>query len=166
MQIKLPFDPNQPVTGEASILIDEPQSVVFAFVAENYFQHYCQWAPEIVELESYDNNRVFVGAKGRQVREDNNALVESSFEVIQYQPPVQFAIQGISTAYQATYLTESHPQPTQTTLIFRFDLLEIDLFMRPFVKLIRAAIEEGAEATVEKIKALLQTQRVASASSK
>jgi hypothetical protein len=42
-----------------------------------------------------------------------------------------------------------------TRLTFKFDLLEIDFFMRPFEKLIRIAIEDGAENTVESIKNLI-----------
>ncbi len=160
MQIKLPFDSSQPVTGESSIIINESRSVVFSFIAENYFDNYCKWAPEVVELESFDNKKVFIGAKGRQVREDNDSLVESTFEVIDYTPNEKFVLQGFAPPYKSTYLTETLDKPTETKLTFKFDLLEIELFMRPFVKLIRAAIEEGAENTVEKIKELIVTQDV------
>ena len=40
-------------------------------------------------------------------------------------------------------------------MTFRFELLELEIFMRPFEKLIRSAIEEGAENTVENIKNLV-----------
>jgi len=40
-------------------------------------------------------------------------------------------------------------------LTFRFELTEIEVFMRPFQKLIRTAIEDGAENTVENIKNLI-----------
>lgn len=52
-------------------------------------------------------------------------------------------------------MTESQDQAAQTKLTYRFELLEIEIFMRPFAKLIRVAIEEGAENIVGNIKELL-----------
>jgi Polyketide cyclase / dehydrase and lipid transport len=164
MQIKLPFDPNQPVTGESSIVIDEPQGVVFSFIAENYFDNYQKWAPEVIEVEPLTEKKVIVGTKGKQIREDNGETVESIFEVTEFSPHSRFVLQGLSPRYQSTYVTEANDQSDQTKLTFRFDLLEIELFMRPFVKLIRAAIEEGAENTVSKIKELIAEQNACTAS--
>lgn len=164
MQIKLPFDPNQPVTGESSIIIDEPQDVVFSFIAENYFNNYRKWAPEVIEVQPLTDTVVMVGARGKQIREDNGEQVESIFEVTDFNPHSRFVLQGLNPRYQSTYLTEANDQPDQTKLTFRFDLLEIELFMRPFVKLIRAAIEEGAENTVAKIKDLIAEQNACTAS--
>lgn len=158
MQIKLPFDPNQPVTGESSVIIDKPQDVVFSFVAENYFDNYRKWAPEVIDVQPLAEAKVVVGTKGKQIREDNGEQVESIFEVTEFSPHSRFVLQGISPRYQSTYVTEANDQFDQTKLTFRFDLLEIELFMRPFVKLIRAAIEEGAENTVAKIKDLIAEQ--------
>ena len=59
---------------------------MFCFIAENFFLNYQKWAPEVVELEPLDGDKVFVGAKGRQVREDNDALIESIFEDNRIQP--------------------------------------------------------------------------------
>ena len=57
--------------------------------------------------------------------------------------------------YKHSYLLESNEQKQPTRLTFRFELLEIEVFMRPFEKLIRSAIEDGAENTVENIKNLI-----------
>jgi hypothetical protein len=45
-----------------------------------------------------------------------------------------------------------------TELEFCFEITELELFMRPFEKLIRMAIEEGAETTVTNIKNLLANE--------
>jgi len=42
-------------------------------------------------------------------------------------------------------------------LTFRFQLDDIELAMRPFLKLIRAAIQEGVTQTVTNIKELMET---------
>ena len=96
-----------------------------------------------------------VGAKGRQVREDNDSQIESIFEIVEFKPHSAFVIQGLSTPYKQTYMTVGEGKNTQTRLTFRFDLLEIEIFMRPFEQLIRVAIEDGAENTVERIRDLV-----------
>jgi hypothetical protein len=55
-------------------------------------------------------------------------------------------------------LIEKNAPQGNTELTFRFDLLEIEIFMWPFEKLIRVAIEEGAENTAEKIRVLLTSR--------
>ncbi|MCX7087569.1 MAG: SRPBCC family protein [Methylococcales bacterium] len=157
MKIKLPFGHSKRVVGEASIGIKASSKEVFSFIAENFFLNYPKWTPDIVALEYLEEgNSIFVGAKGRQVREDNGALVESLFEIVEYTPYSSFILQGSNIPYRNTYLTAR--EDDQTRLTFRFELLDIELFMRPFEKLIRIAIEEGAENAVEKIKELVTIQ--------
>ena len=72
MDIKLPFNPNAPVREEASTIIDASQKIVFAFVAENYFENYPKWAPEIIEAQPLDGKKIAAGIKGKQVREEND----------------------------------------------------------------------------------------------
>jgi hypothetical protein len=157
MKVMLSFGASKQVSGEASIVIKASSKDVFCFIAENFFLNYQEWAPEVIELEPLDGDKVFIGAKGRQVREDNDALIESIFEITEFNPYSLFAIQGLGLPYKQTYLIEDAEQGAQARLTFRFDLLEIEIFMRPFEKLIRVAIEDGAEAAVENIKNLLTT---------
>ncbi len=164
MKMKLSFGTSKQICGEASIVINASEMDVFCFVANNFFLNYPKWAPEVVELEALDGDQVRVGAKGRQVREDNDSQIESIFEVVEYNPHTIFVIQGLSTPYKQSYLVDSDDQGNQTKLTFRFDLLEIEIFMRPFEKLIRVAIEDGAENTVEKIRDLVHTHQMQLAS--
>lgn len=154
----LSFGSTKQVFGEASIVIKAKTQEVFCFIAENFFLNYQKWAPEVIELVPLDGDKVFIGAKVRQVREDNDELIESIFEITEFSPNSLFVLKGIGRPYKQTYLIEDEEQGVQTKLSFRFDLLEIELFMRPFEKLIRVAIEEGAENTVENIKALITAQ--------
>jgi Polyketide cyclase / dehydrase and lipid transport len=164
MKMKLSFGTSKQICGEASTVINASEVDVFCFIAKNFFLNYSKWAPEVVELEAFDGDQVRVGAKGRQVREDNDSQIESIFEVVEYDPYFIFAIQGLSTPYKQSYLVDSEDQGSQTKLTFRFDLLEIEIFMRPFEKLIRVAIEDGAENTVEKIRDLVHNQQMQIAS--
>ena len=156
MSIKLPFDLSKPLTGEASIDLDKPVDQVFAFVGERFFENYPKWALEVAEFEPLDGPEVFIGAKAKQSRNENNKTVMSIFEVVDYDPVYRLSIQGVNAPYRQYYqLSPSEHQANNTCLTFRFELTEIEVFMRPFEKLIRYAIEEGAENTVNNIKNLI-----------
>jgi len=153
--MKLPFDLSRPISGEASVEIDKPVDIVFSFIADRFFDNYPKWATDVVDLQPLDGNNVFVGAKAKQVREDNGSLIESVFEIVEYQPCIKFIFEGVNAPYKQSYLIVSKTEDEQTKLVFRFDLSEVEIFMRPFEKLIRVAIEDGAESTVENIKNLI-----------
>jgi hypothetical protein len=155
MAIPFPFDLNKAVAGEASIDIEQSISEVFEVIGQHFFDNYPKWAAEVVEFEPLDGRDVFVGAKARQVRKDNGVETESVFEITEFQPTHKLSFKGISAPYKQSYMLESGHNPQPTRLTFRFELLELDVFMRPFEKLIRYAIEEGAENTVENIKELI-----------
>lgn len=164
MKMKLSFGTSKQICGEASLVIEASSVDVFCFIANNFYINYPKWAPEVIELEALDGNQVRVGIKGRQVREDYDAQVESIFEVVEYEPHSKFAIQGLSTPYKQSYLVEGEVSSKPAKLTFRFELLEIEIFMRPFEKLIRVAIEDGAENTVEKIRDLVYAHQLQIAS--
>lgn len=155
MPIKLPFDATQAITGEASVCIEKPSQDVFHFIADDFFENYPKWSPDVVELMPLDSNEVAVGNKAKQVREDNGDRVESIFEITDYDPHLLFKFAGINSPYRHSYSLIEIPEQQATKLTFRFELLELDVFMRPFQKLIRLAIEDGAENTVNSIKTLL-----------
>ena len=155
MQIKFSFDSSKPVAGEASIEINKSINEVFSYIGEHFYDNYPKWAVEVVELEPLDGKEVFVGAKAKQVREEHGTKVESIFEITDYQPTMKLIFKGLNEPYAHIYFLESNEEMQSTRLTFRFELSDIEVFMRPFVKLIRSAIEEGAENTVENIKNLI-----------
>lgn len=158
MHLKLPFDSIKPVVGEASIEIDKPLNDVFCFVGEHFFDNYPKWAVEVVEFQPLDGKQVRVGAKAKQVRKDNDVEVESVFAITDFHPYDKLILQGITEPYKHSYLLEANEQKKPTRLTFRFELLELEIFMRPFEKLIRYAIEDGADNTVHNIKNLMTVE--------
>jgi hypothetical protein len=162
--MKFSLGSTEPVSGQASVMIETDSQAIFCFIAENFFINYPKWATEVVELECLTGTKVFMGTKGRQVRKDNDSLTESIFEVVEYSPFSLFALKGLDAPYKQTYSIEILDTGGDTKLTFRFDLLEIEVFMRPFEKLLRVAIEEGAETAVENIKTLISTQTLTTAS--
>jgi len=160
MHLKLPFDSSKPIVGEASVDIDKPVTEVFSYVGEHFFDNYPKWAVEVIAFEPLDGEKAFVGAKAKQVRLDNDAKIESVFEITEFQPHQALKLQGVSDPYKQSYLLDGNEQSKPTRLTFRFELLELEIFMRPFQKLIRLAIEDGAENTVENIKNLMAAEGV------
>ena len=159
MQLKLPFESTKSVAGEATIDIDKSADEVFAFIGEGFFNNYPRWAVEVVEFEPLDGNKVFVGAKAKQFRKDNESEIESVFEITDFQPSEKIALKGLNEPYKQSYILEEDIEKSKPTrLTFRFELLELEIFMRPFEKLIRYAIEDGAENTVENIKNLIAAE--------
>ena len=152
----LPFDPNKPIVGTASVVIQKSVQEVFTYIGEHFFDNYPQWATDVIEFEALDGKQVIVGAKAKQLRLDHGKEVLSVFEVHAYQPLNLLALKGITAEYQDCYqLAPLNNEPFATQLTYTFELLNIELFMRPFEKLIRIAIEDGAETTAENIKQLL-----------
>lgn len=157
MQIKFLLDSSDSITGEASIEIDRPIEDIYDYMGNHFFENYTKWAVEVVEFKP-ESEKVCVGAKAKQVRNDNGEKVESVFEIIDFNPNNSLVCQGVTAPYRQTYLLENENQKTKTRLTFRFELLELEMFMRPFQKLIRYAIEDGAESTVENIKNLIDVK--------
>lgn len=156
MLIKTPFDTPAPVSGEASIDIKSNQKDIFAFVADHFFENYTKWAPEVVEFEPMDGEVVRQGVRARQLRIERGCPEESILRVATYRPIEAFVLEGEEAPFTQHYLFESLDEDQEMSkLTFRFELRHLEVFMRPFQKLIRIAIEEGAEKTVENIGRLL-----------
>ncbi len=151
----LPFDSNRPIVGKASVIINKKIDEVFEFVGENFFENYPKWSSDVIEFEPLDGHEVVVGARARQLRKDQGKEVSSTFQVDAYQPLTLLRLKGVSDDYRDCYSLEKDEDGWTTKLTYSFELLNIDIFMRPFEKLIRVAIEDGAETTTENINKLL-----------
>ena len=72
---------------------------------------------------------------------------------------MRICFEGVSNPYRCDYLIESLDS-SDSRLTFIFELLSLDLHVRPFEKLVRIAIQEGTERTVKNIKKIIETERV------
>lgn len=145
----------KPVAGTAEDVVECSVDQVYAFIGLCFFENYPKWCPQVVELEQLTPPPIGEGAKGRQVTRDRGIDSESTFEVSRFEPSNRFEIKGNSEPFRSAYeLTPAADGATK--LSFTFELKELDLVMRPFQKLIRTALQEGAIQTVENIKQLLE----------
>jgi Polyketide cyclase / dehydrase and lipid transport len=152
------FDVSQPVIGKASIEINKPITDVFRFVGEKFFDNYPKWAQEVSDFKPLTGKDVFVGAKARQTRLEEYQKVESVLEVSEFEPPKKVTLTGVDAPLRYTYQLSDKEGQDVTKLEFSFEFLELEPVMWPFEKLIRTAIEEGAENTVENIKDLMNDE--------
>jgi hypothetical protein len=155
------FDITRPVMGKARVEINKPITYVFCFVGKKFFANYPKWTPEVAEFKPLTGDEIFVGAKAQQVRVEQGQKVESVFEVSEFEPPKKMTLVGVAAPFRNTYQFMGNADQDMTELEFCFEILELEIFMRPFEKLIRMAIEEGAENTVANIKNLLSDEQKA-----
>ena len=142
------------VRAQARTLIAEPTEQVFNFIAVDFVENYKRWSPEVVSLEPKSRGPVKVGSTYRQVRIDQGRRTESTFRVSRFEPGKQVEFEGTSNPFRVSY--ELHPIADKTRLIFTFELSRLELFMRPFEKLLRIALQEGAERVVFNIRHLIE----------
>jgi hypothetical protein len=146
---------SKPVAGSADDVVECPVSKAYDFVGLGFFENYTKWCPQVIELEQLSPPPLQKGTKGRQVTRDRGIDCESTFEVVEFMPTRSFQIAGLSEPFRSSYAFRSEANGA-THIAFTFELKEIDLVMRPFKKLIKTALEEGAIQTVENIKRLLE----------
>jgi hypothetical protein len=142
--------------AQASTLIASPPQAVFQFVAVDFARNYRRWSPEVQHLELLSPGPLAVGSRARQVRIDHGRRSEHTFRVVALEPPRRISFAEIGDRFRIDYRME--PAGDQTRLTFLFELRRVELYMRPFEKLISVALQEGAERVVGNIKRLIEAK--------
>lgn len=148
-----------PVVGKASTLVECSAMDLFKYVGDDLFQNYPKWSSEVKELEQLTPGPVQLGTEGRQVRVDQGRRTESRFRISAYEPGKRLTLVGVPDPFRCTYELQDIDSNKSTRLTFTFELLELLVVMRPFEGLVRVAIKDGAERTVQNIKRLVETQK-------
>ena len=150
------FGSSKPVVGRASIVIDAERDAVFQFVGFSFFENYPKWSPEVIKLEKLEGDGIGLGTLMRQVRQDHGHKSESTFLVSELDPPRKITFSGVSNAYRCIY--EFEEEGSATKLTFTFEFPELEMMLRPFEKLVRVAVQEGASRTARNLKGLIESQ--------
>jgi hypothetical protein len=153
----------EPVIAKARTLIECPPAEIFRYLGDGFFENYPKWSPEVVELESITDGPLKLGTIARQVRIDQGRRTETRFTINVYEPDKRLGFAGISDPFRCTYELRDI-NSGKSELIFTFELSEIQMFMRPFEKLIRVVVQEGAERTVRNLKQLTEANKCGMAS--
>ena len=147
-----------PVVGRAEIVIRSTPGTIFDFIGVNFFSNYPRWSPEVVELEKLSDGEIAVGTLGRQVRNDQRRRLESKFEVTKFEVARSVVFEGVPDPFRCTFVIRSIDAKVKTSLTFTFEGLELRPYMRPFEKLIRRVVQDGAVRTTRNIKHLIEFQ--------
>ena len=144
------------ISAKADILIFQKVEPVYRFIALEFVANYPRWSAEVVDLKPLSTGPVRLGYQARQVRVDQGHKTESTFEVAELEPLKRVSFQGITAPYRSLYEFESRSPSTHVT--FTFELKQLEPRMRPFEKLIRMALQDGAKRTVRKLKLLIEKE--------
>ena len=144
------------IATKADVLVFHEIEQVFRFAAKEFPKNYPRWSPEVTSLEQLSSGPVQAGFQARQIRVDQGHKTDSIFEVSEIVQPHRVVFRGVNAPYTSTY--EFEDLNASTRLTFTFELREIESRFRPFEKLIRLALEEGAKRTVKRLKLLIEKE--------
>lgn len=146
------------VKAEASIEIERSAELVYRFIAEDFAQNYPRWSPEVKELRITTEGPLRVGSVGRQVRVDQGRRTESVFRITRMEAPRRLTFESNAPDFLVDYRFAPRAGD-RTQLTFTFELRRLDLIMRPFERLIRYAVQDGARRNVRTLKRLLESEQ-------
>ena len=146
-----------PVSGKASILIQSSSEGLFNFIGPDLLANYPRWSPEVQEIEKLTDGPIKEGTLCRQVRIDQGNRSESTFKVIAFDSGARICFKGVSNPYRCDYVIEPVSE-TSSRITFVFELLDLEMHIKPFEKLVRIAIQGGTETTVKNIKNLIEAE--------
>jgi hypothetical protein len=147
------------VRADAAAVVERPPRAVFDFVATEFFRNYPRWAPEVRELVALSPGPLRIGSLGRQVRVDYGRRTEATFRVTRLEPCMAVAFEGLTSPFTIDYAFQPWGAHTRVTLVFQ--LLRLELFMRPFERAIRGVARDSVADTMRRLKALAERELAA-----
>lgn len=147
------------ISASSKITIGRPVEKVYDFVVTDFFTNYPRWSPEVVELEPIGEKQIALGARGRQIRVDQGRRSETRFEITELISQKRAVFDGDLQAKFAIRYNFEAKSEQECVLFFEFELKKLDFFMMPFQKLIRLAIQDGADRTIRNIKRLIESEK-------
>ena len=149
------------VRAQASILIERPADAIYGCLVDDFERNYKRWSPEVQRLDLLTPGPLRVGTRARQVRVDQGRRTDTTFQVRTLERPQRVCFAEIRNQYRIDYVVEAvgdQRKRAVSRLTFGIQLSRLELYMRPFEKLIGAAVQEGATRTVSNIKRLVEAE--------
>lgn len=137
-------------------MVERPPQAVFDFVATEFFRNYPRWAPEVRELVALSPGPLRIGSLGRQVRVDYGRRTAATFRVTRLEPCTAVAFEGLTTPFTIDYAFQPWGAHTRVSLVFQ--LLRLELYMRPFQGAIRGAARDSVADTLRRLKSLAERE--------
>lgn len=146
------------VRTQTRVEVARPPETVFGFVVHDFFDNYPRWSPEVVELESLDGAAVSLGGRARQVRVDHGRRSETLVRVTALSEPHHVEFASEHAPWFRIRFDFAAVDASTTAVVFTFELTRLELYMRPFQRLIRRAIDNGAQRSMAELKRLIETE--------
>ena len=127
---------------ESSVVINRPLEEVFAFVTD--FDNATQWMAELVEGKQTSEGPLGVGTTLSGVARPMGRRVESTQEVVEYEPNSKYAIKSTSgpVASQDNYTFESVAGGTKLTRVAEAEVSGVFKLAEPlFARMMRRQFE-------------------------
>lgn len=147
-----------PVVGRGETVIQSTPDAIFEFIGVGFFANYPRWSPEVVGLQKLSDGEIAVGTLARQVRIDQGRRLNSKFQVTTFEFGKCLVFEGVPDPFRCTFDIRPIEPDAKTGLTFTFEGLELRPHMRPFEKLIRRVVQDGAVRTARNIKQLIENQ--------
>lgn len=139
----------------ASIEIEADIQQVFRFIATDFEKNYPKWSQEIEKVEKISSGPIALNSELLLYRREVGQTIKSRIRVVDFRKNDVFTLESISEPYLMSYAFVSNQDDCNTTLKFTFHLKKIELIMRPFVKLIRTALRDGAVQSLNNVRSLV-----------
>lgn len=147
------------IRSDAHVEIARPVTTVYGFVVHEFVANYPRWSPEVVELEPLDGRELALGRRTRQVRVDRGRRSETVVRVTALEEPHHVEFTSEQSPWFRIRFEFTPGRAGTTELAFRFELTRVELYMRPFTRLIRRALQDGSERVVANIRDLIEAER-------
>jgi hypothetical protein len=110
-------------------------------------------------LKKLSDGPLKVGSLMRQIRVDHGRKSDSTFRITDLLPDSRIAFEGVSNKYRCIYdFEEPNGSSALTRVTFTFEFPELEPILRPFEKLVRVAVQDGADRTVKNLKGLIERE--------
>lgn len=143
------------VKVETSITINRPVEDVFAYLSDR--RNDLQWQSGLVDIRQTPESPVGVGTRITEVRKFLGRRIESSSEVVEYEPNTKYTRKNTGGPFpvEGSYLFEPTGVGTKVTL--KFEMQEGSFFALA-EPLIARSLRRSAEADYGDLKDLLENQ--------
>lgn len=141
---------------EASVVIDRPVDAVFRFTAADHVANHPRWDPAVRRIEPLDAGPLGRGSRFRIDRRTAGREEARVFEVTEWEAPHRFTIETHDPNFRLRLIEALRPEGTDRTLMTLVGEAEIGGLRGLLAPLIRGRQQEGLQANLERIKAMVE----------
>jgi len=143
------------VNVETSIVIHRPIEEVFAYITDARNQP--QWDAGLVEVRQTPESPVAVGTRVTEVRKFLGRKIESSREVVEYEPPTKCIFKNTTGPFPVTGSLTFEPTAQGTTVIWKMEMKPGGFFALA-EPLVARSLRRQLEAGLGDVKDLLENR--------